>query len=561
MCHQSTAKTLAQKNQKKKKRRRKKVNPIELPLALALHLIPGGSQCSVSGRRSLCHPHRGTERLMVWWSTGAADWFRQYLDTKHRSLSGSHSTLAMIAQMQLPSFNSGGNRSTRSSGPRKLTDNFYWFSQHAVLRQVHRSEPHDPRCSLVIRSGFWRLLTTPGAVWSSAVRLTSPRSSFVNWCFPSSLLTATVTFNFERVFLSSGSRGKEKKNHTSKSCSFVVFVESNCQLKRSRWGILLNTEKGQTWQQQCQHALWTFTWQGRTPIRLSRVSSHDVTMTTCIRAILDLQKVDNEAQRLWLTLTRCRMVKARTFSGILHNRFDALVSKTYFNVILSHPANILLSHTHRWPSTPPRQEDVFQCQEQVALLDDKNRSLQQERKTTSQLNAMVEGKTLIWLKYPPTNLTCESWAFLWLHGSFRLMQSSASLAKKKKRKRKKWRRGENKLYQWASTLPFFFKDADEKRLTAAIGGLWPPFFPKVNTVYGSIHCGWETIRWRRKTWDGNDIFHNWEGRRKKALHNVSLFLINLFFPLPNLTLCPHCPNHRRKERWPIQVKRMIEVPS
>ena len=28
-------------------------------------------------------------------------------------------------------------------------------------------------------------LTTPGAVSSSAVRLTSPRSSFVNWCFPS----------------------------------------------------------------------------------------------------------------------------------------------------------------------------------------------------------------------------------------------------------------------------------------------------------------------------------------------------------------------------------------
>ena len=42
MCHQSTAKTLAQKNQKIKRRRRKKVNPIELPLALALHLIPGG---------------------------------------------------------------------------------------------------------------------------------------------------------------------------------------------------------------------------------------------------------------------------------------------------------------------------------------------------------------------------------------------------------------------------------------------------------------------------------------------------------------------------------------
>ena len=35
----------------------------------------------------------------------------------------------MIAQLQLPSFN-------RSSGARKLTDNFYWFSQHAVLRPV-----------------------------------------------------------------------------------------------------------------------------------------------------------------------------------------------------------------------------------------------------------------------------------------------------------------------------------------------------------------------------------------------------------------------------------------
>ena len=65
-----------------------------------------------------------------------------------------------------------------------------------------------------------------------------------------------------------------------------MFVESNCKLKRSRWAILLNTEKGQAWQQQCQHALWTFTWQGRTPIRLSRASSHDVTMTTCIRAIV-----------------------------------------------------------------------------------------------------------------------------------------------------------------------------------------------------------------------------------------------------------------------------------
>ena len=149
-----------------------------------------GSQCSVSGRRSLCHRHRGAERLLVWWYTGAADWFRQYLDIKHRSLPRSHSMLAIITQLQLPSF----NHSTRFSRARKLTDNFFWFSGAACcVRYIALS------------------LMTPGAVWSSAVRLMYPRSSFVSWCFPSSLPTATVTFNFEGVFLSSGSRGKEKK--------------------------------------------------------------------------------------------------------------------------------------------------------------------------------------------------------------------------------------------------------------------------------------------------------------------------------------------------------------
>ena len=59
----------------------------------------------------------------------------------------------MIAKLQLPSF----NRSTRFSGARKLTNNFYWFSQHAVLRQVHRSEPHDPSC----RSSLVRIRTHP----------------------------------------------------------------------------------------------------------------------------------------------------------------------------------------------------------------------------------------------------------------------------------------------------------------------------------------------------------------------------------------------------------------
>ena len=108
-----------------------------------------GSQCSVSGRRSLCHPHRGTERLMVWWSTGAADWFRQYLDTKHRSLSGSHSTLAMIAQMQLPAA--------------------------ATVPHVPAEHENSPTIFIGFRSmqccvRYIALsLTTPGAVWSSAV--------------------------------------------------------------------------------------------------------------------------------------------------------------------------------------------------------------------------------------------------------------------------------------------------------------------------------------------------------------------------------------------------------
>ena len=223
-----------------------------------------GSQCSVSGRRSLCHRHRGAERLLVWWSTGTAGWFRQYLDTKHRSLP--RPTLAMIAQLQLPSSTGSlvEHENSRTT--------FVSFQVHStVLRQVHRSEPHEPQEQSGHPQWFLR----------------SPRSSlsFVNWCFPSSLRTATVTCNFERVFELWVSRTGEK-NHTSKSCSFVAFVESNCKLKRSSWGILLNTEKGQTWLQQCQLALWTFTWQGRTPIRLSRASSHDVTMTTCIRAIV-----------------------------------------------------------------------------------------------------------------------------------------------------------------------------------------------------------------------------------------------------------------------------------
>ena len=279
-----------------------------------------GSQCSVSGRRSLCHPHRGTERLMVWWSTGAADWFRQYLDTKHRSLSGSHSTLAMIAQMQLPSFNSSGNRST---GARKLTDNFYWFSQHAVLRQVHRSEPHDPQ----EQSGHpqW-FLTSPHDPRSSLVigsEIDVSSILFRELVLP--LVPADGHCDVQLWTSLPGlwvSRKGEKKNHTSKSCSFIVFVESNCKLKRSRWGILLNTQKGQTWQQQCQHALWTFTWQGRTPIRLSRASSHDVTMTTCIRAIaysiafdfFDLSSsnlVQESSVDLWDNLSK--------FRGLPHN--------------------------------------------------------------------------------------------------------------------------------------------------------------------------------------------------------------------------------------------------
>ena len=145
-------------------------------------------------------------------------------------------------------------------------------------------------------------LTTPGAVWSSAVAFDvssrpQEQSGHRQWDWrlldPLSWTGASPRPSWRPLWPSTLNESswalglaERRKNHTSKSCSFVVFVESNCKLKRSRWGILLNTEKGQTWQQQCQHALWTFTWQGRTPIRLSRASSHDVTMTTCIRAIV-----------------------------------------------------------------------------------------------------------------------------------------------------------------------------------------------------------------------------------------------------------------------------------
>ena len=228
-----------------------------------------GSQCSVS------------ERLVVWWSTGAADWFRQAEVSFRITLHACHDCTDANSKFQFrrqpfhtfqrstkthrqfllvfAACSAASGTSLWASRPQEQSGHPQWFL----------TSPRDPRSSLVI---------------GSEIDVSS--ILFRELVLPLVPLTATVMFNFERVFLSSGSRGKErKKNHTSKSCSFVVFVESNCKLKRSRWGILLNTEKGQTWQQQCQHALWTFTWQGRTPIRLSRTSSHDVTMTTCIRAI------------------------------------------------------------------------------------------------------------------------------------------------------------------------------------------------------------------------------------------------------------------------------------
>ena len=162
MCHQSKAKTLAQKNAKKKKT--KSTPHIQVPLGFGFasdsrRLRPAmgsermwGIQCSVSGRRSLCYRRRGAEKLLLWLSNGAADWFRQYLDTKHRSSSRSLSTLAMIAQLQLPSF----NRSTRSRGARKLTDNFLLVLAACSAASGSSLWPHDPSCrsrlSLVIRS-------------------------------------------------------------------------------------------------------------------------------------------------------------------------------------------------------------------------------------------------------------------------------------------------------------------------------------------------------------------------------------------------------------------------
>ena len=161
-----------------------------------------GSQCSVSGRRSLCHRHRGAERLLVWWYTGAADCSGNTSEARHIHQAQVSSKITLhachhytVATSKFQPFHTF-QQSTKTHG------HFFWFSGAACcVRYIALS------------------LMTPGAVWSSAVRLMSPRSSFVSWCFPSSLPTATVTFNFEGVFLSSGPRGKEKKKKTTRPTS------------------------------------------------------------------------------------------------------------------------------------------------------------------------------------------------------------------------------------------------------------------------------------------------------------------------------------------------------
>ena len=193
----------------KKKKDRKSTPHIQVPLALPLHLIPGGwgRPCEVS----------------------------ECGEASAVSVEGDRFAIVVVVQKSfccgspLALLTGSGNTSTPSTG--LFQDHFPllpWL--HCCNFQVstvpHVPAEHENSPTIASYIGFRNMqccvryialsLTTlaAGAVWSSAVRLTSLRSSFVNWCFSSFLLTATVTFDFERVFLSSGSRGKEKKKTT-----------------------------------------------------------------------------------------------------------------------------------------------------------------------------------------------------------------------------------------------------------------------------------------------------------------------------------------------------------
>ena len=168
MCHQSTAKTLAQKIQKKKRRRRrrKKVNPIELPLALnlALHLIPGGWgwPCEVS----------------------------ECGEASAVSVEGDRCAILIVVQKglwcggPLALLTGSGNTSTPSTGlfqdhtprlPWLHRCNFQVSIQAATVPHVPEEHENSPTIFIGFRSMQCCIryialsLTTPGAVWSSAV--------------------------------------------------------------------------------------------------------------------------------------------------------------------------------------------------------------------------------------------------------------------------------------------------------------------------------------------------------------------------------------------------------
>ena len=215
MCHQSTAKTLAQKNQKKKKKKKKKVSQphwITFSFGFASDSRRKPVQCQW---KAIALPssswYRKAYGVVVHWRC----WLVQAIPrhqaqvsfriTLHACHDCTDATSKLTFQFRRQPFHTF-QRSTKTHRQLLLV-----FAAAASGTSLWASRPQE-------QSGHpqWFLTSPhdPGAVWSSAVRLTSPRSSFVNWRFPSSLLTATVTFNFERVFLSSGSRGKEKKKTT-----------------------------------------------------------------------------------------------------------------------------------------------------------------------------------------------------------------------------------------------------------------------------------------------------------------------------------------------------------
>ena len=154
------------------------------------------------------------------------------------------------------------------------------------------TSPHDPRSSLVIGSE----IDVSSILFRELVLPLVPPDGHCDLQLWTSLPELWV------------SRKGEKKPHVQ-ILQFCSVRRIELQAETQQMGHLTEHRERTNLTAQCQHALWTFTWQGRTPIRLSRASSHDVTMTTCIRAI---------ASR---SFPREIPVRGRFFSNAVFNHF------------------------------------------------------------------------------------------------------------------------------------------------------------------------------------------------------------------------------------------------